>query len=269
MKIAVVTTFHEKGLKLYAQRMIDTFCSNWPKSVRLYVYPENCSPIIPDADRITVKDPANVEALQTFKTRWRDDPKARGWCEDSTKKLPDKQMKIGFRWDAIRFSNKVYAIFDCAANTDADILFWMDADMVCHSPVTAQQILDLSPARFDLCYLGREGKFSECGLYSMNLRSERTSAFLREFQRVWNDADNGIFKMAEWHDSYVFDEVRKNCDLVSLNWSEGLIQGEGHPLINSPWGAYLDHLKGEDRKLLGKSLIKDIKVRRTESYWKK
>jgi hypothetical protein len=27
-KIAVVTTFHEAGLKTYAQNMIDTFCKN-------------------------------------------------------------------------------------------------------------------------------------------------------------------------------------------------------------------------------------------------
>lgn len=268
MKIAVVTTFHEKGLNLYAQRMIDTFSQNWPKSVKLYLYPEKCSPVVRDVERTVVRDLDSVADLAKFKETWKDDPKARGWCEDSTKKLPDKQQKIGFRWDAIRFSNKVYAIFDCAANTDADLLFWMDADMVCHSPITEQQIRDLSPSNFDLCYLGREGKFSECGLYSMNLRSDRTQKFLEEFKRVWDDAENGIFKMAEWHDSFVFDQVRSKCDLVSLNWSQGLIQGEGHPLINSQWGAYLDHLKGEDRKLAGKSKVKDIKVKRTENYWR-
>ena len=30
LKIAVVTTFHQEGLKTYAQRMIDTFCEYWP-----------------------------------------------------------------------------------------------------------------------------------------------------------------------------------------------------------------------------------------------
>jgi hypothetical protein len=42
--------------------------------------------------------------------------------------------------------------------------------------------------------------------------------------------------------------------------------GEGHPLINTEWGAYLDHLKG-NRKDTGRSKIKDLVVNRTEGYW--
>jgi hypothetical protein len=55
--------------------------------------------------------------------------------------------------------------------------------------------------------------------------------------------------------------------LRELNWSQDIIRGEGHPLINSEWGAYLDHLKG-DRKELGRSKDDDLKVKRTEAYWK-
>ena len=43
--------------------------------------------------------------------------------------------------------------------------------------------------------------------------------------------------------------------------------GEGHPLINSQWGAFLDHLKGK-RKDTGKSLKTDLVVERNEQYWK-
>ena len=64
----------------------------------------------------------------------------------------------------------------------------------------------------------------------------------------------------------MFDAVRKHHPLIELDWSSHLITGEGHPLINSAWGAYLDHLKG-DRKTLGKSKAKDLKIQRTESYW--
>jgi len=94
-----------------------------------------------------------------------------------------------------------------------------------------------------------------------------TKNFLREFQRMYDNAEGGIFLLDEWHDSYVFDEVRKRFPyLKQLNWSKGLIKGEGHPLINCEWGAYLDHLKGE-RKDTGKSLKKDLRVLRKESYW--
>ena len=72
--------------------------------------------------------------------------------------------------------------------------------------------------------------------------------------------------MAEWHDSFVFEVVRKQLQPNCWNWSEGIITGEGHPLINSVWGSYLDHLKG-GRKELGKSKPTDLIKKRNEAYW--
>ena len=143
----------------------------------------------------------------------------------------------------------------------------MDADTICHSPITKERLGQLISADKDLCFLGRKGKYTECGLYSMNLRSPQVQSFLREFQRMYDDAEHGIFTLDEWHDSFVFDAAKnKFKTLNNLDWSSHLISGEGHPLINSEWGAYLDHLKG-DRKDLGRSKTKDLKVKRTEAYW--
>jgi len=130
-------------------------------------------------------------------------------------------------------------------------------------------VMKFCPANMDLGYLGRAGKYTECGLYSMNLRSKPVQEFLQEFQQMYDQAESGIFQLAEWHDSFVFDAVRTKFKgrLKENNWSAGIISGEGHPLINSEWGAYLDHLKG-DRKSLGRSKDKDLKIKRTESYWK-
>lgn len=267
MKIAVVTTFHKKGYDHYGKRMIESFIKNWPTNITLFVYAENCQ-VDEVAPNLVVKDLMQVSPeIRNFKEKWKDDPKARGWCDDSTKKFPDKTQKIGFKWDALRFSHKVYSIFHCAQHCDADLLLWLDADSICHSPITVEKILSLIPADKDLCFLGREGKYSECGLYSLNLKTANTQRFLKEFQRMWDDADNGIFLLPEWHDSYVFDVVRKKVPVNELNWSKGIIRGEGHPLINTEWGAYIDHLKG-DRKELGRSKPTDLKVRRKEAYWK-
>jgi hypothetical protein len=145
----------------------------------------------------------------------------------------------------------------------------MDADMVCHTPVTTAFIDSQMPAGVGLAYLGREKKFSECGLYGMNLRDPITRVWLQEFQLAY---DSGrLMTMAEWNDCWVFDETRKEVQAANphwrqLNWSAGLIRGEGHPLINTAWGAYLDHLKGK-RKETGHSNAKDLIRPRTESYW--
>ena len=90
--------------------------------------------------------------------------------------------------------------------------------------------------------------------------------FLQNFQCMYDDAERGIFTLIEWHDSFVFDIVRKKHQLKELDWSGHIIAGEGHPLINSAWGAYLDHLKGS-RKDQGRSKLSDLKIQRTEAYW--
>ena len=38
--------------------------------------------------------------------------------------------------------------------------------------------------------------------------------------------------MEEWHDSFVFDVVRRRVPMYEWNWSEGLVTGEGHPTPN-------------------------------------
>jgi hypothetical protein len=276
MKIAVVTTFHEEGLKKYAQKMIDGFCTTWPKEVTLHIYPEKCNPAIRDHSHVTLTDLDSVAALTAFKEQWKNVPKANGDVTKDPVRSKRKDSGKGFKWHAVRFAHKVYAIFDCAKTTDADILIWMDADTVCHSPVTMQDLERMIPANSELCYLGRKGKYSECGLYSMNLRSANVQAFLKEFQRYYDQAEQGIFTLAEWHDSFVFDAVRRKFpQMQQLDWAahlndlrpvSGMSSGEGHPLINSEWGAWLDHLKGS-RKKDGRSKKDDLKVIRTEAYW--
>jgi hypothetical protein len=266
MKIAVVTTFHEDGLKKYAQRMIDTFCENWPSDIVLHIYPEKCNPVIRDHKRVTLTDLDGVQELANFKAKWKNVPKANGDVRSDPVRSKRRDSGKGFKWDAVRFAHKVYSIFHCVKNTDADILIWMDADTICHSPVTMSQIKQMIPVDKDLCFLGRKGKFSECGLYAMNLHSPAIRQFLEKFQWMYDNAEAGIFTLAEWHDSFVFDAVRKTVRLNELDWSSHLIKGEGHPLINSEWGAWLDHLKG-DRKDTGKSKRTDLLVARKESYW--
>jgi hypothetical protein len=243
--------------------MIQTFLQNWP--VNLVVYAEGCG-VNETAANLEVRDISVVEELTAFKQCWQGIPKANGDVSADPVRSQRKDAGKGFKWDAVRFAHKVYSIFHCAKHIDTDWLIWMDADTVCHSPISVDDLDRLCPADQDLCFLGRRGKYTECGLYAMNLRSQRTRDFLTQFQRYYDDAEQGIFTLAEWHDSFVFDAVRKHLPLQELDWSSHLITGEGHPLINSAWGAYLDHLKG-DRKTLGKSKAKDLKVQRTEAYW--
>ena len=275
MKYTVITTFNESGYKKYGQRMIQTFLQTWPQEVELIVYTENCA-IMESAPNIVVRNISVVSALTEFKQQWQHVPKATGDISGDPVRSVRKDSGKGFKWNAVRFAHKTYSIFHCAQNINTDVLIWMDADTVCHSKITVTDLDRLCEPQYELCFLGRRKKFSECGLYSMRLGTKGIKRFLREFQRMYDDADNGIFLLDEWHDSFVFDAVRKNIPgLIEFDWAAKLgdlrlsklnSPGEGHPLINSDWGAYLDHLKGA-RKDLKRSKREDLKVTRTEAYW--
>lgn len=263
MKYTVITTFNADGYAKYGQRMIQTFLQTWPTD--LVVYAEGCS-VQETAPNLVVRDIAIVKELAAFKQQWQGVPQANGDVSADPVRSRRKDAGKGFKWDAVRFSHKVYSIFHCAKHTNTDWLIWMDADTVCHSAISTDDLARLCPPDKDLCFLGRRGKFSECGLYAMNLHSPAVQLFLQKFQHMYDHAVEGIFDLAEWHDSFVFDAVRQKVKLNELDWSSHLITGEGHPLINSDWGAYLDHLKGK-RKTTGRSPASDLKVQRTEAYW--
>lgn len=269
-KFSVVSTFNQSGYQHYASKMIDTFLKTWPSDVELYVYAEDCVVTQRDPRLHIIDFHSTVPELVAFKQRWGNDPRARGEVAQGPADKKGKQPGIGFRWDAIRFSHKIYAVCHHAKTTNSDVMFWMDADMVCHSPITIDFISEQIPQDTGIAFLGRAKKFTECGLYALNLRDVPTQEFVKQFQNAYDTGS--IFNMAEWNDCWVFDRVRENIQQQypawkQLNWTANFSkQGEGHPLINSQWGAYLDHLKGR-RKETGISHARDLVVNRNERYW--
>jgi len=278
--ITVVTTFHKPGLDLYAQRFLDSFAQNVAKAVKLVVYAEDCNPVNPDPNQITILDAKEaLPKLVAFKQRWKDVPKANGIPPDDIKARRPRDWHKEFKWHAIRFANKTYAVFDaCEKNYGTGRwIVWMDADSYIHSPWSLKQFEDLLPDNAYITYVGR-GKGSqtwpECGFYGLNLNHPVCHEFLKEFERMYEDAENGIFTLEEWHDSYVFGELlKKYSEFPSHDYSaemylkEAKTGGGGHPLINGPLGKWMDHMKG-GRKDKGKSKKTDIMVNRTEDYWK-
>ena len=276
--ITVCTTFHKPGMDLYGQRFIDSFAGKVDKQINLLVYAEDCIPNNPDPEQIKVLDAKQtLPKLNAFKARWANDPRANGIPPDDIKARRPRDWHKKFKWDAIRFANKVYAVFD-ACERSSDWCVWMDADTFVHSNWSYDQFKNLLPNDKWLTYVGR-GKGSqtwpECGFYGLNLNDTICQDFLKEFERVYQDPENGIFKLEEWHDSFVFGNIlnaMKDYYPEVLDYSAEMYirtaktGGGGHPLINSVLGTWIDHMKG-DRKNTKKSLPKDLMVNRTEAYW--
>jgi len=277
--ITVVTTFHKPGLEQYGQRFLDSFAQRVDKKIKLLVYAESCQPINPDPDQIKIFDQFEaLPKLNQFKSTWGNVPKANGIPPEDIKARRPRDWHKEFKWHAIRFANKVYAVFD-ACQRSQDWCVWMDADTFVHSDWRYDDFRKQLPDDVWLTYVGR-GKGSqtwpECGFYGMNLRDPVCKLFLEEFERMYEDAENGIFTLEEWHDSYVFGDILaryKARDPNVLDYSaemylkEAKTGGGGHPLINGVLGTWLDHMKGV-RKQEGRSRARDIMVNRSESYWK-
>jgi len=277
--ISVVTTFHPEGMKKYGQRFLDSFEKQVDKNIKMIVYAEDCQPTINDPEQIVIHDAKQtLDKLNNFKTKWGKIPKANGIPPDDIKAKRPRDWHKAFKWDAVRFANKVYAVFHAAETCNTDWLVWMDADTFVHNTWTYKQFSRLLPDDKWLTYVGR-GKGSqtwpECGFYGMNLKHPMCKQFLAEFERFYEDANNGIFELEEWHDSFVFGHIINQMlpiDDNVLDYSADMYiksaktGGGGHPLINTELGTWIDHMKGA-RKDKGKSLDKDIIVKRKESYW--
>jgi hypothetical protein len=275
--ITVVTTFHSPGYAQYGKRFLESFAKRVDKRIKLVVYAEDCVVENPDPTRIQILDARqSLPKLNAFKAKWKDVPKANGIPPDDIKARRPRDWHKDFKWHAIRFANKTYAVFD-AWEKGKDWIVWMDADSYIHSPWSYVEFKDLLPENAYITYVGR-GKGSqtwpECGFYGMNKNHPVCHEFMRDFEAMYEDADNGMFKLEEWHDSYIFGEIlKKYTQFPSHDYSaemylrEAKTGGGGHPLINGPLGKYMDHMKG-GRKKKGKSDRKDIMVNRTEDYWR-
>jgi hypothetical protein len=271
MSYSIVTTFNQSGLDLYGRTMIQAFDQYWPANVDLYAYAENCE--ISGSSRVHIRDLLTLSPdLVEFKQRHSNNPMANGLVAKDTG-IPFKDNS--FKWDAVRFSHKVFAVLHAVANCDTDWVIWLDADTKTFAPVPDLFLSEICDPLSMCCYLGRREKYhSECGWVAYN----RQHPDLQEFMAQWRDLymSDKIFDLREFHDSFVFDVLRKKFQTergtVFHNLSPELPgKGPGHPFIASKLGLYMDHMKGSKRKALGHSLPDDFErnqgLNSTVPYW--
>lgn len=252
MRFEAVTTCSLAGWKEYGRRMVESCDRFWPSGIPLKIYSEDK---LPD---MTHDFPAWHAAFLAKHGKSRN---ATGHGN-----LGRRPMAYNYRFDAVRFSYKTAAVIDAAQHSQAEFLVWIDADTVTHAPVTEEFLEDLTPDSHEvISWLYRTKTYPECGFYILNLRNPRTHDLLREWQALYTEG--GLFQMAEWHDSYVLQQLVRSlqCSWRSIS---GGAECTSHPFINGPLGAVMDHLKGP-RKQTGRSAQRDLKIIRNEAYWRK
>lgn len=276
-RFAAVTTCHRAGYESYGRNMIRSFDLHWPSAVDLHVYAEGFA-IGEKSARIIHHDLlAESPELVAFRERHADDPRAHGAVARKKRKLLFDRKKfrpriktyafgLGFRWDAVRFSHKMFSVFAAAQTLACDVLFWIDADTLFFRDVPTDFIEGLIPDRCLVGFLDRK-HMSECGFVAYNLRHRKMPAFLAALKALYTE--DTLFDAKEFNDCFLFDRVRRRFErrgCRTYDIGEGIGRKADHVLINSRLGDYMDHMKGS-RKEAGHSRSEDLIVRRDVDYW--
>ena len=220
MKIQTITSWNNKLYKEYAHRFEKTY--NWPFDLIVYNEDDDMFDKIPD--------------LKKFIER-------------------NKHKEIeSFKKDGVRFSYKVYAYTHAIENASKNIdgLICIDADSVFYKSIDIDWIKKhIHKDDCMMSYLGRGSNYSECGFLYFNMQHDQTRNYARYMKKMY-DFDE-IYNLSEYHDSYVWDYVRKvfEEDMKVKNNNIGDNRG-GHVQARSVLGPVYDHTKGR-RKINGRS----------------
>src|SRR4051794_13845797 len=164
-RIAAVTTCNREGYELYGRRLLESFDRHWPASVALHFYTEGFAPDV-TSPRIVAHDLlAAAPDLVDFRRRHAANPDAHGRLRRrlrvvtnwSTLKVRVRRVteEDAFRWEAVRFAHKSFALFHAAATCDAEVLFWLDADITVFADVPRSFLEGLVPEDCLVAFLAR------------------------------------------------------------------------------------------------------------------
>ena len=174
----------------------------------------------------------------------------------------------GFKWDAVRFCYKPYAIWSVLQEhgkwgekpAKYDRIVWLDADTVFRKTITEQWITDnIWFHDSAMSYMGRPNYHSETGLLVFNNTDTLAREFVEYVVELYNT--DKVYELAEYHDSYVWDWARikherrrgKQKQFKFKDLAEHIqhkVQG-GH-IQARLYGDVMDHCKGK-RKIKGYS----------------
>jgi hypothetical protein len=262
MKYSVITSFNDEGFHHYGKRFIETFEKHWPKEVELLIFHEG--ELHPEIERHSNYNLMEVGQCVDFINTNKDVPLFNGKHINQPSRWKSKCVDAGynFRFDAVKFCRKVFAIYKAATIALEGKMFWVDADVITFNNVSLHLLDMVMPDDYDTSHLKRPGAHSECGFVGYNLEHIATWGLIRYFADLY--VTGGVFNLKEWHDSFVYDYC---LDYLSIDDYVIPSTNRGHVFINSELGEYMDHLKG-DRKFIGRSLSVDVKVPRKHEYWR-
>lgn len=262
---SIVVTYPEKYWPSPAKNCLDSIESQWPKEYKKFVYPDNID------NQTTLTNGQYIE-LHKAQPKWQEFIK-----RNHPKRTPimtEGDPAYNYEYDALKFSAKVFAMCDAAERCETDMLYYLDSDTFTFDTVPTEWVEHIMPDDCFITILGRPKKFTETGFLSFNMRHPHAKEFFNEWKK-WYTEDK-FWQLKGHTDCHTLDATRqmfidskdnyKENDLNDGRWRG--FRGGKHPFINSELGMYMDHMKGDKRKVHGRSLPDDVKYNWSHKYWK-
>ena len=259
MKYLAITSFSQEGYEAYGRNMIESYLANPIPDSELWVFSDTA--LLHDTvETSSVKFFALDEEIPTlteFKAR-HNSPVVHGRFGRT----------YDYRFDAVKFSHKPAAL--AAANglvntleqkDQPEVLIWFDGDTVFKKPLTDAFLVDKFPTWAHIGHFPRNGNHTEAGILMFRMSNANVVAMLRIFWQVY--VEDQVFRLPAWTDCHVFDTLVaggvKDGLVRSVNLGDDLSSNTSHPIVNSDWRGFVDHLKGA-RKQAGASYASDVVV---------
>ena len=233
----IVTSFNQSYWLEIAKENVLLMDRFWPADNKIFLYHQ-----LPTTEQIFsnrvhwIDLYATCPELLHFAKKWHDDPRANG----------AGGKKNSFRWNAIKFAHKTFAIWHAARQISNGWLIWVDCDAIILKAIDDEFINKTCPPNKCISYLGRKGKYSECGFVAYNLDKAETKQFLNDWESLYTSGK--FIDLPETHDSYTFDHIRKTfCDQnLFYDLNQHSITDK-NPFQNSLLGSHMAHAKGSDK----------------------
>jgi hypothetical protein len=244
-KFSVVTTFNKTAYDLHAKKMVSSFDEFWDPNIFLNIYLEDLeTPKNDFSKRINFFSFNNeVDGWYKFREQF--------FFKELNK--PDKGTNSFYKYSAIKFAHKVYAIKKQLEKNSSDYLIWLDSDVVTIKNIEINFLISLINDQNYLSYLGREhiNFHSECGFLIFNTKHNLHNQFWINMSQMYEQGL--LFNEKEWHDSYIFDVVRLRMEtegFKNFNISKIGLKNTKDTLNvfdNSILGEFMIHFKGNKK----------------------
>tara|TARA_B100000131_G_C18073611_1_gene595511 strand:+ start:290 stop:1081 length:792 start_codon:yes stop_codon:yes gene_type:complete len=234
--VTIVTTFNDDGYSLYGKNMLKSFDKKMPK-INFLAYYEGSNPdLLKETSRIKYIDLEKMcPDLVAFKKRWKDVPAANG----------EFRGVKSFKYHAVRFSHKMFCIYHAATTVNSKYLIWCDADTEAKKKFDKKTLTDMLPVGKYCAYLGRPKVYSECGFMIFDTTHPQHMSFMNQYIEILNSGK--FLEEKEWHDSYLFDVIRKRME-KEYKIFHNLTPNTPKSNFNIALKPYITHYKGS-RKL--------------------